>query len=211
MARILVLEDDRILAQTIISILESEGHHISLASTGPQVLEYTFDSKYDLYLFDVNVPIIDGFNLLKELRSSGDSTTTFFITALNDFQSFSYGFEIGANDYIKKPFDLDEFLVRVRAVLKRHQNLISYKNIIYDPSLEQFTQDGNLCFLAPVESSILLLFMQNIGKTIEKTAFYELMESASDTALRVHISSLKQKLNLNMTNIRSVGYRLEPL
>lgn len=59
MARILVLEDDRILAQTIISILESEGHHVSLATTGPQVLEYTFDSKYDLYLFDVNVPLLN--------------------------------------------------------------------------------------------------------------------------------------------------------
>ncbi len=211
MARILVLEDDHILAQTILSILQMEGHYVTLASTGPQVLEHTFASKYDLYLFDVNVPIIDGFNLLKELRSSGDMTTTFFITALNDFQSFSYGFAIGANDYIKKPFDLDEFIVRVRAALNRHQNLISYKDIIYDPVAKEFTQDGKLCFLAPLESFILLLLMQNIDKTIEKAAFYELMESASDTALRVHISSLKQKLNLNIINIRSVGYRLESL
>ncbi|MDD2357579.1 MAG: response regulator transcription factor [Thiovulaceae bacterium] len=209
MAIILLLEDDEMLAQTITSILIIEGHDVHKASSGHEAYDLTFLNQYDLYLFDVNVPPPNGFKVLQELRNAGDTTTTFFITALNDINSISQGFEIGANDYIKKPFDLDEFLIRVRAALKRKQQVIHYNNIIFEPSTQQVYINNLECDLSPVERMIFSVLIQSIDRTVSKESFYELMDKPSDAALRVHVTRLKHKLGIDITNIRSVGYRLE--
>jgi DNA-binding response OmpR family regulator len=211
MARILLLEDDNILAQTVTSILQEENFNVDAVTTGQEALEHTFQTKYDLYLFDVNVPIISGFDVLKELRDAGDMTTTFFITALNDLKSLSHGFEIGGNDYIKKPFDLDEFIIRIRATLKKTRNIIRYKSFVFDPITDELFSDGEECTLSPIEKAILIVLLKNLDKVVEKPLFYEYMNLSSSSALRVHISHLKQKLSLNILNIRGVGYRLESL
>lgn len=209
MSLILVLEDDEILAQTIISILTIEGHAVHKASSGDEAYNLTFLNQYDLYLFDVNVPPPNGFEVLRELRKGGDKTITFFITALNDIHSISRGFDVGANDYIKKPFDLDEFLIRIRAALKRKYQAIVHKNIVFEPTTLQVFINDSECDLSPVERTLFSLLIHNINRTISKESFYELMEKPSDAALRVHITHLKHKLNIQITNIRSVGYRLE--
>lgn len=209
MAIILLLEDNEILSQTITSILRAEGHDVHKASNGREAYDLTFVNRYDLYLFDVNVPAPSGFEVLQELRSAGDTTTTFFITALSDIDSISKGFDIGANDYLKKPFDLDEFLVRVRAALKRNQQVIYYKDIVFEPSTQQVFKNNFECDLSPVERMMFSTLVQNIDRTVSKESFYEIMEKPSDAALRVHITHLKHKLGIDITNIRSVGYRLE--
>lgn len=209
MAKILLLEDDEILSQTIITILRSEGYEVSKAVNGREAYDLTFAYPFDLYLFDVNVPESNGFEVLRELRKSGDETPTFFITALSDIQSVSQGFEAGANDYIKKPFDLDEFVIRIRAVLKRKHRTILYRDIAFEPNTQQVFMDGFECNLSPVERLVFSLLVQNVDRTVSKEAFYEIMEKPSDAALRVHITHLKQKLDLQIANIRSVGYRLE--
>ena len=209
MAVILLLEDDQILSQTIASILTIEGHNIHKASNCREVYELTFSNQYDLYLFDVNVPSPNGFEVLEELRGAGDRTTTFFITALSDINSISKGFDIGANDYIKKPFDLDEFLVRVRAALKRKQQIIYYSHIVFEPSSQQVYINNLECDLSPIERTIFSALIQSVDRTVSKESFYELMDKPSDAALRVHVTRLKHKLSIDITNIRSVGYRLE--
>lgn len=209
MGRILLLEDDEMLSQTLISLLAMEGYEVKRAATGSEVFERTFEEKFDLYLFDVNVPDENGFEVLSQLRGAGDTTPTFFITALSDIGSLARGFEVGANDYIKKPFDLDEFLIRIRAVLKRVHKKVRYGDIVFVPETGEILRNGGECDLSPVERSVFALLIGNIERTVPKEMFYELMEKPSDTALRVYIAHLKQKLDLKIVNIRSVGYRLE--
>lgn len=209
MVRILLLEDDSILSQTLVDILRSEGYDVECAKEGREVYELTYQRSYDLYLLDVNVPGISGFDVLRELRKTGDTTSAFFITALNDIGSIAQGFEVGANDYLKKPFDLDEFLIRVRAVLKPKEQCIVLGDALYNPLTSHLTVSGNECDLSPVEKAILEVMIADRGRSIEKERLFGVMEKASDAGLRVHINRLKQKLGISITNIRSVGYRLE--
>ena len=119
MAKILLLEDDEVLSETLIELLEDEGLEVTHVLDGEMALDATFVGHFDLLLLDINVPFLNGFTLLGSLRDSGDTTPAIFITALTDIVSLSKGFEIGADDYIKKPFDFDELLVRIQALLRK--------------------------------------------------------------------------------------------
>ena len=99
MMRILLLEDDQILCDSLKEFLELEGYLVDVAHSGPEVFELTFVQKYDLYILDVNVPEINGFDVLSLLKESGDRTPAIYITALTDINSISKGFDIGAEDY----------------------------------------------------------------------------------------------------------------
>lgn len=209
MARILLLEDDEILSQTLTTILKLEGHEVCRARDGKEAYELTFSQSFDLYLLDVNVPMVSGFEVLRELRNAGDSTPAFFITALNDIGSISQGFDVGANDYIKKPFDLEEFLIRVRAALKSKETVIHVGEAAYNPLTAHITVAGIECDLSPVERAIFGVLVTHRGRSVEKERLFEVMEKPSDAALRVHVNRLKQKLGIVITNQRSVGYRLE--
>lgn len=209
MAWILLLEDDEILAQTLMTILHGEGHNVYRAKDATEAYELTYAHTFDLYLFDVNLPFASGFEVLRELRRSGDTTTTFFITALNDIASIAEGFDVGANDYIKKPFDLDEFLIRVRATLKPKETVIRLGDATYDCATGCVTVAGAESNLSPTEKALLGILVTDKGRTVEKERLFDAMEKPSEAALRVHMNRLKHKLGLAVTNIRSVGYRLE--
>lgn len=210
MARILLLEDDEILSQTMAAALGTEGYDVTCAKNGEEAADLTYDERFDLYLFDVNVPFIGGFDLLHDLRASGDRTPAFFVTALNDIGSVSRGFDAGCDDYIKKPFDLDELLIRVGAVLKRNVQGIRYKNISFDDETGQLLQNGKEVDMQKVEKAIFRLLIERAGQTVTKESFYDVMDKPSDVALRVHIAGLKKRFDLDLTNVRGVGYRLEP-
>ena len=114
MAKILLLEDDEMLSQTIAGALESEGYEVTCAKNGEEAVDITYDEQFDLYLLDVNVPFISGFDLLNELRGAGDKTPAFFVTALNDIDSMSQGFDAGCDDYLTKPLNKKRLLETVR-------------------------------------------------------------------------------------------------
>jgi DNA-binding response OmpR family regulator len=211
MNKILLLEDDDILSSTMIKLLELEGFDVTLATNGQEVLDLTFENRYDLYLFDINVPLISGLDILKELRQSQDTTPAFFITALVDINSISQGFEIGADDYIKKPFEMDELIIRIKSVLKKHYSTLNYKDIQYDPILKSIKKNNKHINLGNIELCIFDLLLKNINKNVLKEQLLDLMENPSSTALRVHISRLKKELDLDIQNIRGIGYRLEEL
>ena len=209
--KILLLEDDHILSSTLIKLLSIEGYDVTIAHNGEEVLDLTYENSYDLYLFDINVPYINGLDLLKELRQSGDKTPAFFISALVDIDSISAAFDIGCDDYIKKPFDFDELLVRIRSALKRSYGNLTYKDIIYDFKTREIKKSGETINLGNVETAIFELFIKNISAVIPKEEIYELMEKPSEVGLRVNISRLKKLLGLDIKNIRGVGYKLEEL
>lgn len=209
--KILLLEDDTILAQTMVQILEQENYDVTLATDGEEVLNITFENKFDLYLFDINVPLLDGREALKLLREAQDNTPTFFITALIDIKSTLEGFNCGCDDYIKKPFDLDELLMRIKAILKRKNPLLHYQNISFDLLENRVFKEEKEVSLGNVEKDIFSLLIRNIDITVEKAAFFDYMNRPSDTGLRVLISKLKKLLDLNITNIKGIGYKLEKL
>jgi len=214
MARILLLEDDEILSETLCELLESQGYKVDTVSTGNGVLDITQQHSYELMLFDVNVPDYNGFELLDMLRKSGNKTPCIFLTSLNDIASLSKGFEVGADDYLKKPFDFDELLVRISAVLRKsfsaQKNMIIYKNLIYKISTNEIFNGEELLLLAPQEQKLLALFFKHQGETIRKEDFlYELEnhKTPSEGALRVYITKLR-KIGLEIQTIKGIGYRL---
>jgi len=209
--KILLLEDDTILAETMVQILEQENYDVTLVGDGEEVLEYTYDNKYDLYLFDINVPLLNGTQTLKLLREAQDNTPTFFITALIDIKSTLNGFDCGCDDYIKKPFDLDELLARIQATLKRKNPVVEYKDITFDLLESRVLKDNNEIALGSVEKEIFSLLIRNIGIIVDKSSFFDCMNKPSEPALRVLISKLKKVLDLDITNIKGIGYKLEKL
>ena len=209
--KILLLEDDTVLASSLLDLLEEENYDVTLVNDGEEVLEATYEEKYDLYLFDINVPLLNGKETLKLLRDAQDNTPTFFITALIDTKSTLEGFDCGCDDYIKKPFDPDELLARVKATLKRRNPTINYKNISFDLLENRVFQDEKEVALGSVEKDVFSLLIKNIGLTVNKNTFFDYMNKPSDTALRVLISKLKKTLDLNITNIKGIGYKLEEL
>jgi len=117
--RLFLLEDDTNLSDTIVEFLEEEGFDIETAYDGEEAEERLYENRYDLLLLDVNVPGINGFELLKSVRGRGVDTPAIFITSLNAIENLEEGYESGADDYIRKPFALKELLLRITSLLKR--------------------------------------------------------------------------------------------
>jgi DNA-binding response OmpR family regulator len=165
-------------------------------------------------LLDVNVPFLNGFELLKSLRESGDITPAIFITALTDIASLSKGFDIGADDYIKKPFSFDELLIRINALLRKSYHTYA-KEIRVDDfyfliEKNELYHDKSFLALPPYELKITKLLFQNLNKTLQKEEIFEYLNEGSEMsegALRVHINKLR-KIGLPITTIKGIGYRL---
>ena len=215
--KILLVEDDIILGETIQELLELEGYCVSWVKDGQQALEKIYHLSYDIYLFDLNIPFINGLELLDELRKNGDKTPTIIITANIDINSMKNGFNVGADDYIKKPFDIEELLLRIELVLKKsfktYNQTISYGDIIYDTIKQQLSKNSKVIHLSPTEMVLFEYFIKNLDKVLSKDELISHTHDdfeGSDAVLRVQISKLK-KIGLNIVNIRGVGYRCEKI
>ncbi len=212
--KILLLEDDEVLAETLVDLLEGEGFDVELVKDGEEALERTFGTKFDLFLLDVNVPLVDGFELLEGLRASGDTTPAIFITALSDVASLSKGFDVGADDYIKKPFDFEELVVRINALLKKRYHTyaseIRVGEFRFNIEKEELYRGESFVPLPPYEKEIVKLLFQNVDKTLTKERLLEDLgggNEMSEGALRVHIVKLR-KIGLPITTIKGIGYRV---
>lgn len=214
MARVLLVEDDPILCETLSELLEMHGYDVSLSISANAALEMTYKHSYEIMLFDVNIPDFSGFELLGILRDAGDTTPCIFLTSLNDIASLSRGFELGADDYIKKPFEFDELLVRMQSIIRKSfsakENSIPYKNLVYKIATNELHNENELILLAPQEQKLLALFFKRIDETISKDdLLYELdsLKESSEGALRVYMSKLR-KIGLEIQTIKGIGYRL---
>jgi DNA-binding response OmpR family regulator len=214
MARILLVEDDQLLLETLSELLESQGYTLFLAKSGSEALSLSYENRFELMLFDVNIPDFSGFELLKMLRDGGNKTPCIFLTSLNDIASLSHGFEVGADDYLKKPFDFDELLVRIEAQLRRYfasqSNEIVYKDLHYKIASNELFKGDLLLRFTPQESKLLSLFFSRIDETISKDELLYELDSAhesSEGALRVYINKLR-KSSLEIETIKGRGYRL---
>jgi len=208
--KILLLEDDFNLASSLKEILELEGYEVDIVSNASEAYEKTFNEKYDLYIFDINLPDENGIEVLKNLRDADDKTPTIFITALVDLNTMSKAFNVGIEDYIKKPFEPEELIIRINAKLKQHSNqIIKIGNIEYDLENKLIKKDGKIISLGETLKSLFHELIVNANRVVAKDRLLELINSDNDTALRVNMSKLKNKLGIDIKNIRGEGYMIE--
>jgi len=207
--KILLLEDDFNLATTLKEILELENYVVDIVSTASEAYEKTFNNKYDLYIFDINLPDENGIEVLKSLREADDKTPTMFITALVDLNTMTKAFNVGIEDYIKKPFDPEELLIRINAKLKNNKEMIKIGDIEYDTYNKLVKKNGKIISLGEVLRDIFHELVINRNKIVPKERLLEIMNSENNTAFRVNISKLKNKLGIDIKNIRGEGYMIE--
>ncbi|MEO1954899.1 MAG: response regulator transcription factor [Campylobacterales bacterium] len=207
--KVLLLEDDRILSQSIKELLESDSFVVDLAVDGEEAAELTYENKYDLYLLDINVPKIDGLELLESLRDASDNTPTIFISAMVDIKTMTKGFNLGADDYIKKPFDPEELLLRISSKIKKSVDVITYNDLVYNPATKELRKDGHLITLSSMLLDMLHILITSKNQVVDKIALEECMQNPSAQALRVAVNKLKKTTGLPIKNIRGVGYIVE--
>jgi DNA-binding response OmpR family regulator len=214
--KILLLEDDLILSEVISEHLEAYGYDVTAKYNGVEAEDLLFEEKFDLLLLDVNVPLLNGFELLSNLRASGNNTPAIFITSMNSSTDVSEGFGLGANDYLKKPFEMIELIARIENIKRQFKidtldiSSIS-EGISYDIARYILTVKGKETKLSKKEGEFLAYFLQHKGEVVSND---ELMVNvwSYDTApsaatLRTYIKTLRKHLGENsISTIRGVGY-----
>jgi len=211
---ILLLEDDLLFGESVQDFLEEEEFEVTRCRHGEEAIALTYANKFDIYLFDINVPLIDGVTLLEELRSTNDCTPAIFLTSYSDKETLARAFEIGGDDYLKKPFDMDELLLRIKALIRRSQGKekLCVKELCLDNKHKRVMYKDKEIRLAGKEFALLALFVRHKDEVVTKEMIIEALwnasESVSDGAIRVYINRLKQELeSFRIENIRGVGYR----
>ncbi|MDD3769885.1 MAG: response regulator transcription factor [Sulfuricurvum sp.] len=207
--KILLLEDDLVLGETIQEMLIEAGYHTLWVKDGAEAAEKAFEQSFDLYVLDINVPELNGFDLLEGLREAQDETPTIFISAMTDIAAMTKGFRVGANDYLKKPFYPQELLLRIEAKFGRLQHSIHYGDIVYDPRDKTIRMEGKVVSLGDLQFLFFDILIHNIGKTVPKKRFLDVMEHPSENGMRVALNKLKQITQWDIQNIRGIGYRIE--
>jgi len=212
--KILLLEDDKLFNETLQDFLEEEGFELDCVLDPYSAVDLTYENRYDLYLFDVNLPYETGFELLEKLRSSGDVTPTIFITSRDDKDSLVQGFTKGGDDYLVKPVDLDELLLRIDAILRRQvrRQMINIDNYQFDTSSKVLYHEGVSLELGPKSSELLLVLLEGQNNVVSmhkiKERLWSSAEESSDGALRVYVAQLKKYFPTQIENIRGVGYQM---
>ena len=221
--KIFLLEDDTDLSELIAYHLQKEGFHVLCFSKGIDLLEKVKDERADLFVLDIMVPSLDGFrvaNSLKSLPYTKD-VPIIFLTAKTMEEDKLKGFELGADDYITKPFSIKEFLARVKAVLKRYGALkgkgaISLGSLSIDLEKMEVRRGSERINLTKTEFLILKTLLENYQKPVSREYLLEdvLKKEVYDRTIDVHVKNLREKLGKEgewIKTIRGVGYKLEGL
>ena len=218
MFKILVLEDDKLFASTLEDFLNEEGFAVDLAFNGEECLDLNYENKYDLYIFDINVPKISGLELLKQLKNAGDETPAIFLTSYKDKDTLQQAFLNGCDDYLKKPVDLDELILRIKALLKRNKKQFEIVNInstlSFNPETKRVYENGVDLNLSTKVSELLELFIENRGLIVTKemiiSKLWSVDEDYSEGSIRVYINHIKKILGKeSILNIKGIGYKIE--
>ena len=214
--KILLLEDDTVLSDIYVDFL-SESFEVMHTYSSNIALELIEKNHFDLYVFDVNVLDISGIELLKSLRSFNDMTPTIFITAYQDTKVLTEAFGAGASDFIRKPFDLEELLVRIENIQKRLglESLVTLsEGIIFDREKHHVLKDGKTFHLSSKESDLLAYLFSNRDRAIESEELlhnlWEYEEMPGVDTIRTYVKNLRRIIGKeHIVNIRGLGYRFE--
>ncbi len=214
MAKILLLEDDKLFSQSLSDFLQEEGFEVICAYDPLSAYELCYQEKFDLYLFDINLPFENGLIALEQLRKANDTTPTIFITSREDQDSLYKGFLLGADDYLKKPFDLEELLLRVKAILKRHNKVekIVLGEYLLDKEQKGLFFKGKRVELSLKAYNLLEFLITNSPRAVSFEELYELLwpnKEPSYASLRVYITKLKKYFPNAIKTIRNYGYSFD--
>lgn len=217
--RIMILEDEAVLAMSMKEFLEDSGFEVECFGNSDDAYDAVFSRSYDLFLLDVKVPgEKNGFDMLDELRQEGKKTPAIFITSLTDIDDLSRGYECGACDYIRKPFDLAELKLRVEQVVKTHcftsqdEMIVLPNGYEYDVKRMKLLYKGEAVKLAKTETKILELLIKQRGSVVSCELFWEEVwgEWVDSANIRVQVGNLRKKLKHDfIKNVRGVGYSID--
>lgn len=217
--RILLAEDDNVLGDAIQRSLEQAGYAVDWARNGKDADLVLGDQVYDLALLDLGLPKIDGLEVLHRLRKRRSTLPVLIVTARDSLEDRIRGLDIGADDYILKPFEMAELLARVRAHIRRTQSLpstvITYGRLSFDMSDRMVKIDGAPVTLSTRELGILEALLLNPGKVITKEQLIEKIcnwdEALGSNAIEVYVHRLRKKLQplgIDISTFRGLGYML---
>lgn len=218
MMRILVVEDDELLGSGIQSSLSGSGYAVDWVKDGLSASNFLDAGQYDLVVLDLGLPRKTGLQVMADLRGSGNTVPVLILTARDTVADRVAGLDSGADDYLIKPFDLDELLARIRALLRRRAGraapLIRYGDIELDPAAHAVTNGGVAVDMSPREFSLLQELLENQGRVMSRPALEEKLYSGDDqiesNALEVHIHHLRKKFgNELVRTVRGVGYIID--
>ena len=218
--RILIVEDDPSLASGLTRILEAEGYAVDVTSRGEDAVQAARQERFDLVILDVGLPGIDGFEVLRRLRAAGDRTPVLVLTARDALDDRIHGLDLGADDYMAKPFAMPELAARVRALVRRSQAQtgpkIVHGPLVLDTLARRAQLAGAPLDLAAREWAVLEVLLARVEKIVSKEAIIQAVanwgEELTPNAIEVYVSRLRAKLDpagVKIRTVRGFGYMLE--
>jgi two-component system, OmpR family, response regulator len=213
--RVLVIEDDRMIAQGLQTALRQDGHAVDWMQDGVRGDEALRTSQFDVVLLDLGLPGRDGLDVLRSLRGRGDATPVIILTARDEVADRIAGLDAGADDYIVKPFDLDELAARMRSVSRRAAGrgdpCIEHRGIRLNPVTHTVERDNVSVHLSNHEFAVLEALMQRPGAVLSRAQLedrlYGWSDSVESNAVEVYIHGLRRKLGADAIHtLRGVGY-----
>ena len=224
--KILLVEDDTITVNLLTRALNSQSYNVNTAGDGETALQLARAYDYDLIVLDVLIPKLDGISLCRELRSSGCQMPILLLTALDSRSNLVQGLEAGADDYMVKPFNIEELMARIRALLRRGKAALSstsltWENLQVNPDTTEVTYAEKVLHLTPKEYHLLELFLRNPQRIFSRSAILDRIWSAGEfpqeEAVTAHIKGLRHKLKAAgmsvdlVETVYGLGYRLKSL
>jgi two-component system response regulator QseB len=216
--RILLVEDDELLGDAAKAGLSQYGYTVDWLKDGESAKLALKNESFDLVVLDLGLPKLSGLGLLRDVRASGNPNPVIILTARDTVEDRVKGLDCGADDYLTKPFDMDELTARVRALIRRSSGradaTIHYRNIELDPAAHSVTLDGEEVNVPRREFALLQKLLENSGHVLSREqlmqSVYGWEEDVDSNALEVHIHNLRKKLNATfIRTIRGVGYMIE--
>ncbi|HEX6703483.1 MAG TPA: response regulator [Albitalea sp.] len=213
--RLLLVEDDRMIGDSLRSALRLEGHAVDWVRDAAAAEATLSSERFDIVLLDLGLPKGDGLDVLRGLRQRGDRTPAIVLTARDGLGDRVAGLDAGADDYLVKPFELDELNARIRAVLRRHEGraepLLRHGAVTLDPATRQVTRDGEPVLLSAREFAVLEALMARPGALLSRAQLEDRLygwgEEIESNAVSVYIHQLRRKLGADfIQNVRGVGY-----
>jgi DNA-binding response OmpR family regulator len=222
--KVLVIEDDDRIAQAIAEALRDQRNIVEIAVDGVLGLHLAETEKFDMIILDIMLPKLDGISLCRQLRQQGITSPILMLTARDTSEDKVLGLDVGADDYVIKPFDLPELLARIRALLRRGpvapSSILEWEKLMLDPQICQVTYDTISLALTPTEYRLLELFLRNGSRVLSRGLILERVwafeDMPAEETVKVHLRSLRQKLKQAgappnfIENVYGLGYRLNP-
>lgn len=220
--KILIVDDDQSVSSLLYKTVRSNGMDADIASSGEEALQILKNKIYDLYLIDINMPGMDGFELLQEIRTRNFHTPVIIVSGRQEDHDALYGLNIGADDYITKPFNPVILGAKIKALIRRSRTSLQDTDVItagpfkFDMSSLRFFKNGNEIFLSSKETIIMKLFLDNVNRVFSKDMIYDLAWGDSiidENTIMVYVNRLRQKIEDDPSNpryiktVRGLGYR----